>query len=54
MEDVLVDKDQWVVVDLGTQSTSTKTTSTQSIGTRKSWIERQRAQSDCVSQIQYY
>jgi hypothetical protein len=48
MEDLLVDRDQWVMVDLGTAPTGTSTDDW------KNWIERQRAQSDCVSQIQYY
>jgi hypothetical protein len=34
MEDLLVDKEQWITVDPGTQPTSTQSTSTQSIGTQ--------------------
>ena len=34
MEDLLVDKEQWIVVDPGTQSTSTPSTSTQATGTQ--------------------
>jgi hypothetical protein len=49
MEDLLVDIDQWIMVDPGTSPTGT---SMQMTG--KSWIGRQRAQFDCVSPIQYY
>jgi hypothetical protein len=48
MEDLLVDKDQWIIVDPGTAPTGTST---------KDWEkldQRRRAQSGCVSQIQYY
>jgi hypothetical protein len=34
MEDLLVDKEQWIVVDLGTQPTGTPSTSTQATGTQ--------------------
>jgi hypothetical protein len=34
MEDLLVDKEQWIIVDLGTQPTSTLSTSTQATGTQ--------------------
>ena len=34
MEDLLVDKEQWIAVDLGTQPTGTSSTSTQTIGTQ--------------------
>jgi hypothetical protein len=34
MEDLLVDKEQWIVVDFGTQPTSTPSTSTQATGTQ--------------------
>ena len=34
MEDLLVDKEQWINVDLGTQPTSTPSTSTQATGTQ--------------------
>ena len=34
MEDLLVDKEQWIVVDPGTQPTSTPSTSTQATGTQ--------------------
>jgi hypothetical protein len=34
MEDLLVDKEQWIVVDPGTQSTGTPSTSTQDTGTQ--------------------
>ena len=34
MEDLLVDKEQWIVVDPGTQSTGTPSTSTQATGTQ--------------------
>jgi hypothetical protein len=34
MEDLLVDKEQWIVVDPGTQPTSTLSTSTQATGTQ--------------------
>jgi hypothetical protein len=33
MEDLLVDNEQWITVDPGTQPTSTPSTSTQAIGT---------------------
>ena len=33
MEDLLVDKERWIVVDLGTQPTGTPSTSTQATGT---------------------
>jgi hypothetical protein len=48
MEDILVDKDQWVIVDPGTAPTECQQK------TGQSWIRRKRAQSGCVSQIQYY
>jgi hypothetical protein len=48
MEDLLVDEDQWIAVDLGTAPTRTSTDD------GKGCIIRQRAQSDCVSHIQYY
>ena len=47
MEDLLVDKDQWILVDPGTKPTGV------SDEEWKKWIKRQRAQHDCVSQIQY-
>jgi hypothetical protein len=34
MEELLVDKEQWIVVDHGTQPTSTPSTSTQATGTQ--------------------
>jgi hypothetical protein len=34
MEDLLVDKEQWIVVDPGTQPTGTPSTSTQATGTQ--------------------
>jgi hypothetical protein len=34
MEDLLVDKEQWIVVDPGKQPTGTPSTSTQAIGTK--------------------
>jgi hypothetical protein len=34
MEDLLVDKEQWIIVDLGTQPTGTSSTSTQATGTQ--------------------
>jgi hypothetical protein len=34
MEDLLVDKEQWIAVDPGTQPTSTPSTSTQATGTQ--------------------
>jgi hypothetical protein len=34
MEDLLVDKEQWIIVDLGTQPTGTRSTSSQAIGTQ--------------------
>jgi hypothetical protein len=34
MEDLLVDKEQWIVVDPGTQPTSTQPTSTQTTSTQ--------------------
>jgi hypothetical protein len=34
MEDLLVDKEQWITVDPGTQPTSTLSTSTQATGTQ--------------------
>jgi hypothetical protein len=34
MEDLLVDKEQWIVVDPGTQSTGTQPTGTQTTGTQ--------------------
>jgi hypothetical protein len=34
MEDLLVDKEQWIVVDPGTQATGTLSTSTQATGTQ--------------------
>jgi hypothetical protein len=34
MEDLLVDKEQWIVVDPGTQATGTPSTSTQDTGTQ--------------------
>jgi hypothetical protein len=34
MEDLLVDKEQWIVVDPGTQPTGTQSTGTQSTGTQ--------------------
>jgi hypothetical protein len=34
MEELLVDKEQWIAVDHGTQPTSTPSTSTQAIGTQ--------------------
>jgi len=46
MEDFLVDKDQWIAVDPGTKPTGVTDDG-------RSWIGRQRAQYDCVSQIQY-
>jgi hypothetical protein len=48
MENLLVDRDQWIAVDLGTTPTGTSTDDW------KRWIGRQRAQFDCVSPIQYY
>ena len=43
MEDLLVDKDQWIVVDLGTKPRK------MSDEDRKNWIGRLRAQYGCVS-----
>jgi hypothetical protein len=34
MEDLLVDKEQWIAVDPGTQRTGTPSTSTQATGTQ--------------------
>jgi hypothetical protein len=34
MEDLLVDKEQWIIVDLGTQPTGTQPAGTQSTGTQ--------------------
>ena len=34
MEDLLVDKEQWIIVDHGTQLTGTQSTGTQSTGTQ--------------------
>jgi hypothetical protein len=34
MEDLLVDKEKWIIVDLGTQPTGTSSTSTQATGTQ--------------------
>jgi hypothetical protein len=34
MEDLLVDKEQWIPMDLGTQPTGTSSTSTQATGTQ--------------------
>jgi hypothetical protein len=34
MEDLLVDKEQWIIVDTGTPSTSTQATSTQPTSTQ--------------------
>jgi hypothetical protein len=34
MKDLLVDKEQWIIVDSGTQPTSTLSTSTQATGTQ--------------------
>jgi hypothetical protein len=48
MEYILVDKYQWIVMHLGIAPTIMST----KIG--KNWIRRQREQSGCVSQIQYY
>jgi hypothetical protein len=48
MEDLLVDRDQWIAVDPGTAPTGT------SADDWKKTIRRQRAQFDCVSPIQYY
>jgi hypothetical protein len=48
MEDLLVDRDQWITVDPGTAPTGT------SADDWKNLDRRRRAQSDCVSQIQYY
>jgi hypothetical protein len=45
MEDLLVDRDQWIVVDPGT----TPTTTSFHQMTRKSCIGMRRAQYDCVS-----
>jgi hypothetical protein len=39
MEDLLVDKDQWIVVDPGTTPTGT---STEDCNQRRSWIEEMR------------
>ena len=47
MEDLLVDKDQWIAVDPGTKPTGVTDEEW------RSWIGRRRAQYDCVSQIQY-
>ena len=47
MEDLLVDKDQWVAVDSGTKPTGVSNEEW------KKWIERLRVQYDCVYQIQY-
>ena len=47
MEHLLVDKDQWSVVDLGTKQTGV------SMKNGRRWIRRLRAQYDCVSQIHY-
>jgi len=43
MEDLLVDKDQWIVVDPGTKPTGVFDEN------GRSWIRRQRAQYDYVS-----
>jgi hypothetical protein len=48
MEDLLVDRDQWITVDPGTTPTGT------SADDWKKMDRRQRAQFDCVSLIQYY
>ena len=47
MEDLLVDKDQWIVVDPGTKPTA------MSDKTGRNWIGRKRAQYGCVSHIWY-
>ena len=47
MEDLLVDKDQWISVDPGTKPTEMQ------MKTGRNWIGRLRAQYSCVSQIQY-
>jgi len=46
MEDLLVDKDQWIVIDVLNQRECP-------MKNGRIWIRRQRAQYDCVSQIQY-
>jgi hypothetical protein len=48
MEDLLVDRDQWITVDPGTAPTRTSTDDWKKLD------QKARAQSDCVSQIQYY
>jgi len=47
MEDLLVDKDQWIMVDMGTNQQE------HPMKNGRSWIKRQRAKYNCVSQIQY-
>jgi hypothetical protein len=45
MEDLFVDKDQWITMDPSTAPTGMSTKDWQS------WIGRRREQSSCVSQI---
>jgi hypothetical protein len=67
MEDLLVDKEQWIAVDPGTQPTGTPSTSTQATGTQptihqllvcrrkigRSWTEEQGVLFDSAWQIQF-